>query len=77
MVKRVVATVLWFVVITWGYNYLGYYLGLPFLGGPVIGTAVAAFVALDPMNAIWPRKADAEPAERSPEPLETGVRSAA
>jgi hypothetical protein len=76
MVKRVVASTLWFVVIAWGYDYLGYYLGLPFLAGPIIAATVAAFVGLDPMKAIWPRKAVQEPAEPPQESLATGVLNA-
>ena len=76
MAKRVVASSLWFVVITWGYNYLGFYLGLPFLAGPIIAATVAAFVGLDPIKAIWPRKAAEEPAEPQQEPQATGILNA-
>lgn len=74
MVKRAVAASLWFVVITWAYNYLGYYLGMLFLAGPVIAAAVAAFVGLDPLHVIWPTMAKEAQSEPPPqEPVATGV----
>jgi hypothetical protein len=69
MVKRVAAAVFWFIAITWGYNYLGYYLGMPFLGGPVIAAAVSLFAGLDPLHVVWPtvvKKASSEPGSQEP-----------
>jgi len=74
MVKRIVASALWFVVTAWACNYLGYYFGLPFLAGPIIAAAAALFVGLDPFKAIWPRpEAGVEPAHPTDEPLEAGA----
>lgn len=74
MVKRAAAAVFWFLAITWGYNYLGYYLGMPFLVGPVLAVAVSTFVGLDPLHVVWRtvvKKAQSEPG--SQEPMSTGV----
>jgi hypothetical protein len=74
MVKRAAAAVFWFLAITWGYNYLGYYLGMPFLGGPVLAVAVSTFVGLDPLQVVWRtgvKAAQSEPVP--PDPKSTRV----
>ena len=53
MKKRIVAGLLWFYV-AWGvWSFLAAMLGLPELAGPVVGAAVAMFIAGDPMGRIW------------------------
>jgi hypothetical protein len=53
MKKRILAGLLWFYV-AWGFwSYLAAILGLPELAGPVVGAAVAMFIAGDPMGRIW------------------------
>ncbi len=57
MIKRILAACCWFVAVTWAYNYLGFYLGLPQLAGLVIAAAVGAFVGIDPAGVLWPDEA--------------------
>jgi hypothetical protein len=76
MIKRAAAALFWFVAITWVYNYLGYYLGMPFLIGPLLAVAVSTFVGFDPLHVVWRtgvKAAQSEPAQ--PEPKSTRVLS--
>jgi hypothetical protein len=74
MVKRFVAACCWFVTVTWAYNYLGYYLGLPFLGGPVLAALVSTLVWLDPLRMVWRRAASkAHPEQGAPEAKPAGL----
>ena len=55
MSKRVVAALLWFGVTWFGYEIVWSLTGVPRAMGPVVATAIAAFVAIDPMTLFWPR----------------------
>ncbi len=51
--KRIAAALLWFLATWWTWALVAVLTGsTPFLG-PVIATAVSAFVAGDPMHRIW------------------------
>jgi hypothetical protein len=62
MKKRLLATVLWFYVTWYGWSILADMTGLPVMLGPVVGLAVAAFVALDPMHRFWTKEPAPGPA---------------
>jgi hypothetical protein len=53
MKKRVLAGLLWFYVTWFAWAYLAAFFGLPELAGPVLGAAVAMFIAGDPTGRIW------------------------
>jgi hypothetical protein len=53
MVRRVLAGVFWFVAVTAWYGFASFAFGLPGAAGPVLGLAIAAFVAIDPGHWIW------------------------
>jgi hypothetical protein len=57
MNKRAVATVLWFVAIWVGYEIVWSVTGVPRAIGPIVATAVAGFVGLDPHGLFWARSA--------------------
>jgi hypothetical protein len=53
MVKRIIATPLWFLAI-WGlWDLVAFVSGAPSLLGPLLGVAASAFVALDPAHLFW------------------------
>jgi hypothetical protein len=64
MVKRVVASALWFFSVGWAYALVAYFTGLPADGGLVVGALVAAFVFLDPTGFFWGSKSRASSATR-------------
>ena len=53
MKKRVLAGLLWFYVTWCAWSFLAAFAGLPQLAGPVVGAAVAMFIAGDPLGRIW------------------------
>ena len=55
MSKRLLASFLWFGAAWFGYEIVWSLIGVPRFMGPVLATAVAAFVAVDPMTLFWPR----------------------
>jgi len=59
MIKRGAATVLWFVTTWVMVSALDFAVGLPIWAAPVLATAAAALVAMDPRHLFWPGKAAA------------------
>jgi len=62
MTKRVVAAVLWFFAMWYAGALVAFVLGLSPALGPILGTASAAIVGVDPRRVIWgglPRPAGA------------------
>jgi hypothetical protein len=57
MTKRALSSVIWFFAVWLGYEIAWSLIGVPRALGPVIATAIAAFVAVDPMTLFWPRTA--------------------
>ncbi len=57
MTRRLVALFLWFYVMVVAWNFIAFYTGLSVLLGPVLATAVTAFVVGDPMHRIWTPRA--------------------
>jgi hypothetical protein len=57
MAKRTVSAVLWLFAVAWGFNYISLITGAPPILGILLGAAVAAFVGVDPLHAIWPARA--------------------
>jgi hypothetical protein len=55
MSKRVIAAFLWFGAAWLGYEIVWSLTGVPRVLGPVVATAIAAFVALDPVTLFWSR----------------------
>ena len=53
MKKRVLAGLLWFYVTWFAWAYVATFFGLTELAGPVLGAAVAMFIAGDPLGRIW------------------------
>jgi hypothetical protein len=53
MKTRVLAGLLWFYVTWFAWSFLAAFAGLPELAGPVVGAAVAMFIAGDPLGRIW------------------------
>ena len=66
MKKRLVAALLWFYVTWYAWAFVASLTGVTDLAGPVLGAALAAFVAGDPMHRIWSRGTERkEPARAS------------
>ncbi|HEV8404184.1 MAG TPA: hypothetical protein VGQ31_14235 [Candidatus Limnocylindrales bacterium] len=57
MVKRVAASVLWFLAVGWGMDYLTVIVGAPSVIGLAVSGAVAVFVGIDPLHLFWPAPA--------------------
>jgi hypothetical protein len=57
MVKRVAASVLWFLAVGWGMDYLSAIVGAPPVLGLALSAAIAAFVGIDPLHLFWPAPA--------------------
>ena len=56
MKKRVLAGSMWFYATWYAWSMVAALAGLPDLPGPVVGAAVAMFVAGDPLGRIWGAK---------------------
>ena len=74
MKKRVAAAMLWFYVTWYAWAILAQAAGFPVLAGPVLGAAVAALIAGDPMHRIWNRGTESA---ASPSTTPAGVRQTA
>jgi hypothetical protein len=55
MSRRLIAAVLWFAVVWVGYEIAWSLAGVPRGVGPVIASAVAAFIAVDPLRLFFAR----------------------
>jgi hypothetical protein len=53
MAKRILAVLLWFYVGLMVGSFLGMVLGVHPALGPILGTAAAAVIAVDPRGLIW------------------------
>jgi hypothetical protein len=53
MKKRIFAGLLWFYVTWFAWAYVAAFFGLTELAGPILGAAVAMFIAGDPLGRIW------------------------
>ena len=53
MKKRVLAGLIWFYAAWYAWSFVAEVSGLSELWGPVLGAAVAMFVAGDPLGRIW------------------------
>ena len=59
MTKRASAALLWYLATWVGFEILGSLTGIPRAIGPIVATAVSAFVGVDPAGLIWPKVAKA------------------
>ena len=57
MNKRAAAAVLWFAAIWVGFEIVWSLTGVPRMIGPIVATAVSAFVGVDPHGLFWARSA--------------------
>jgi hypothetical protein len=53
MGKRAIATVLWFLSGWYAGAFIAFFVGLSPALGPILGTAAAAIIAVDPRRIIW------------------------
>jgi hypothetical protein len=58
MVKRIGSAALWFLAVGWGFNYASVITGMTPILGIAIAVAVAAFVAIDPLQLFWPMRVE-------------------
>ena len=65
MVKRVASSVMWFLAVSAGFEYLSLLTGVPSVIGIPIAACVAAFFGMDPLHRIWNRPATPAQAGRS------------
>jgi hypothetical protein len=65
MVKRVASSVMWFLAVSAGFEYLSLITGVPSAIGLPIAVGVAAFFGVDPLHRIWNRRATPVPTGRS------------
>ena len=63
MVKRIASAGLWLFTVSWAFNFISLFTGMPQLFGLVVAVAAAAFVGLDPLGVIWPASKTADRAE--------------
>ena len=56
MLKRSLAVLLWFYAGWYAGAMVAFHLGLLPILGPILGTAAAAIMALDPRRIIWTRR---------------------
>ena len=61
MKKRVLVGLLWFYATWYAWSIVAAFAGLSELWGPVLGAAVAVFVAGDPLGRIWGRRPAGRP----------------
>ena len=61
MKKRVFVGLVWFYVAWYAWMFVATFAGLSELWGPVVGAAVAMFVAGDPSGRIWGRRSVRRP----------------
>lgn len=53
MIKRTLASLLWFYVTWYAWNIVADLTGLTVLAGPILGFVAGWFVAVDPLGKIW------------------------
>ena len=53
VMRRVIAALLWFTAIWFGFEVLWSVVGIPRMAGPILGAAVAILVTLDPTGSFW------------------------
>lgn len=53
MKRRIAAALLWFYVGWLAWSIIAWVTALPEVGGPILGTVLAALFAGDPMGRIW------------------------
>ena len=58
MKKRLAAALLWFYVTWYAWALVASLMGVTELAGPVLGAALAAFIAGDPMHRIWSQRTE-------------------
>ena len=58
MPKRALAALLWFATVWVGYEIVWSVTGVPRTVGPVLASAVAVFVTIDPLAIVWRRDAN-------------------
>ena len=68
MKKRVAVALLWFYVTWYAWAFVASLTGLTDLAGPLLGAALAALIAGDPMHRIWSSGTDRPQANRSAVP---------
>ena len=59
MTKRAAAALAWYAAIWVGYEIVWSLTGIPRAFGPILASAVAGFVAVDPAGLFWPKVAKA------------------
>jgi hypothetical protein len=62
MIKRAVASLMWFFTAAWAWNYVSLMTGLPSLVGAVIGASLAFYVLVDPLHRVWQVRDNLAPA---------------
>jgi len=67
MTKRALSSVIWFFAVWLAYEIVRSLMGVPRALGPVFATAIASFVAVDPMTLFWPRPARETKSNRTAE----------
>jgi len=72
MKKRVLAAILWFYAMWYAGAMIAQVFGLSAALGPILGTASAAIIAVDPRHIIWTKSnrtsTDSAPAASQPAP---------
>ena len=53
MAKRIGVSVLWYLAVGWGLNFLAFFFGFPSLAVYGIAFGTAAFVGIDPLHLFW------------------------
>ena len=61
MIRRLLATALWYLSVWYGYEVALQFADLPRVAGPIAAAIVAGAIYLDPLHLIWPRERVAEP----------------
>jgi hypothetical protein len=56
--KRLIAGLLWGLVVLWGGGYVALYLGISSVPSLPLAIAAGAFVSFDPFGRIWPSQAE-------------------
>ena len=54
MAKRIASSIIWFLAVGWGFNYISSITGVSPLIGMVLGVSIGAFVGMDPLHVFWP-----------------------
>jgi hypothetical protein len=75
--KRIAAAILWFFAGWYAAAFAAYLLGAPDVLGPIVGAALAAIFAGDPLGRIWKPREQAAADPPAVEPPGTAVEPAA